>query len=69
MSIPPLWARTNNIKPIIRDGRIIDMSFGFAFLKDGKSKYRLYFRDSYLLLPDYLKNLANNFNVIFLRSA
>jgi hypothetical protein len=33
---------TETIRPIIRDGRIIDLKFSFG-------KYKLYFRDSYLL--------------------
>lgn len=53
---------SNNIDPIIRDGRIIDLRFGFVS-GDGKSKYFLYFRDSYLLLPDSLGRLATNFSV------
>jgi hypothetical protein len=36
------------IKPIIRDGRIIDLKFPFY---NGNNKINLYFRDSYLLLP------------------
>ena len=53
-----LSSLTDKIKPIIRDGRIIDLKFSF-----GSNNYILYFRDSYLLLPSSLKKLANNFNV------
>lgn len=49
---------SNDIKPIIRDGRIIDLRFIFD-----TNKYSIYFRDSYLLLPSSLKKLAKNFNV------
>jgi len=55
-----LSSLSNNIKPIIRDGRIIDLSFEFG---EGKTKYKLYFRDSYLLLPASLRSLAKNFKV------
>lgn len=51
---------SNNIKPIIRDGRIIDLRFNFKY---SNSHYSLYFRDSYLLLPSSLSSLAKNFNV------
>jgi hypothetical protein len=47
----------NRLNPIIREGRIIDLRFPFG------SKYSLYFRDSYLLLPSSLAELAINFNV------
>jgi len=49
---------SNDIKPIIRDGRIIDLRFIFD-----TNKYSIYFRDSYLLLPSSLKKLSKNFNV------
>ena len=48
---------SDKIQPIIRDGRLINLSFKFA------NKYTLFFRDSYLLLPDTLQKLANNFKV------
>jgi len=48
---------SNNIRPIIRDGRLIDIRFNF------NNNYNIYFRYSLLLLPSYLKKLANNFNV------
>lgn len=48
---------SDNIKPIIRDGRYINLRLEFA------DKYTLYFRDSLLLLPAPLRNLAKNFNV------
>jgi hypothetical protein len=47
----------DNIKPIIRDNKILDIKYKFA------NKYTLYFRDSYLLLPLSLENLCLNFNV------
>ena len=53
---------TINIKPIIRDGRIIDLKFSF-YLYDNKNMINLYFRDSYLLLPSSLDKLAVNFGV------
>lgn len=45
------------VKPIIRDGKIIDLKFYF------NKSYFLSFRDSYLLLPASLKDLAINFKV------
>jgi len=48
------------IKPIMRDGRIIDLKFTFNI---GKTNFVLFFRDSYLLLPSSLAKLAINFNV------
>lgn len=55
-----LSSLSNNIKPIIKDGRIIDLAFAFG---EQKTKYKLFFRDSYLLLPDSLRRLAINFKV------
>lgn len=46
---------SNQIKPIIREGQIIDLRFKFA------QKYSLYFRDSLLILPGSLRSLAENF--------
>jgi DNA polymerase type B, organellar and viral len=48
---------TKKIKPIIRDGRIIDIKCVFD------KGYTVYFRDSFLLLPSSLRKLAENFNV------
>ena len=48
------------IKPVIRDGRIMDLKFSFEF---NNTKFNLFFRDSYLLLPSSLRKLAINFNV------
>jgi hypothetical protein len=48
---------SDKIKPVIRDGRIIDIKFSFG------KEYNLYFRDSYLLLPASLRDLARNFKV------
>lgn len=47
-----------NIKPIIREGRLIDVR-----VKYNNNKSTLYFRDSYLLLPDSLEKLATAFKV------
>lgn len=47
---------SDNVQPIIKDGQIIEIKFYF-------SKYFLYFRDSLLLLPSPLANLAQMFNV------
>ena len=44
------------IRPIIRDGRMIELKISWK-------KYSVYFRDSYLLLPSSLKKLAINFGV------
>ena len=45
------------IRPIIREGRLIDIRMTYL------NKYHIYFRDSLLLLPSSLKKLAINFNV------
>jgi hypothetical protein len=59
--IRPLSELTNNlIKPIIRDGRIIDLKFPFSI---NNNNFNIFFRDSFLLLPGSLKKLAINFNV------
>ena len=47
---------SDEIKPIIRDNKILDIKFKFA-------SYTIYFRDSYLLLPLSLAKLAISFNV------
>jgi len=47
----------DNVIPIKRDGNFINIKLIFA------NKYCLYFRDSFLLLPSSLRNLAINFNV------
>jgi hypothetical protein len=51
---------SNKIKPIIRDGRIINLKVGFESV-DKKSKYYVEFRDSYLLLTTSLENLGKTF--------
>lgn len=57
----PLSELTNIlIKPVIRDGRIIDLKFPFSI---NNKNFNIFFRDSFLLLPDSLKKLAKNFNV------
>jgi hypothetical protein len=53
-----LSSLSDNIKPIIRDGRIIDLKFTFS-----SNNYVLNFRDSFLLLPSSLDKLTKNFNV------
>jgi len=45
------------VQPLLRDGRYIDLRFNFA------NKYKLYFRDSLLLLPASLRHLAKEFDV------
>lgn len=47
----------DNVLPIKRDGNFINIKLIFA------NKYCLYFRDSFLLLPSSLRNLAENFKV------
>jgi|SRR5882672_552883 len=51
-----LSSLADKLIPIIRDGRIIDLKFKYG-------KNNLYFRDSFLLLPSSLANLAINFGV------
>jgi hypothetical protein len=48
---------SDNIKPIIKDNDIINLLVSFA------NKYKVSFRDSYLLLPSSLKDLTKAFNV------
>ena len=48
---------SENIKPIIRNGQILDLRFKYS------KKYTLFFRDSLLLLPATLRSLATNFYV------
>ena len=49
---------SDNIKPIINDNKFIDISFSF-----NNGKYKLHFRDSFLMLPSSLRKLAKSFNV------
>jgi hypothetical protein len=53
-----LTSLSDNIDPIIKDNDIINLLFKFS------NKYCIYFRDSYLLFPSSLKELAKAFNVI-----
>jgi hypothetical protein len=48
---------SNNIKPIIKDNEIINLTVKFI------EKNNIYFRDSYLMLPESLKDLAKSFKV------
>jgi hypothetical protein len=52
---------SNYIKPIIRDGRIINLKV--EFYSKNKNKYYIEFRDSYLLLPASLENLGKSFTL------
>ena len=55
---------SDDIKPIVRDGKMIELRFKYN--KDDKGKYKntLYFRDSLLLLlPTSLADLAINFKL------
>lgn len=55
---------SDNIKPVIRDGRIIDLRFKFNLKNSSSNKnYTLYFRDSYLMLPSSLSKLAKQLKV------
>ena len=49
---------SNDIKPIINDGNFINIIF-----KYNNGKYKLYFRDSLLMLPSSLRKLAKSFYV------
>nr|YP_010697769.1 hypothetical protein P1R16_mgp27 [Porodaedalea niemelaei]WCF76665.1 hypothetical protein [Porodaedalea niemelaei] len=51
----------HKIRPVIRDGRIINIALDYGITK--YTKYTIYFRDSYLLLSSSLSTLAKNFNV------
>jgi len=56
---------SNNIKPVIRDGRIINLKVVYySTLNTNKNNNKYYyveFRDSYLLLTTSLENLGKNF--------
>lgn len=54
---------TNNIKPVIRDGRIINLKVVYypTLRKNKNISYYVEFRDSYLLLTTSLENLGNTF--------
>nr|YP_009690222.1 DNA polymerase family B [Porodaedalea pini]QEG57002.1 DNA polymerase family B [Porodaedalea pini] len=49
------------IRPVIRDSNIINIALDYDITKH--TKYTIYFRDSYLLLPASLDSLAKNFNI------
>lgn len=49
---------SNNINIIMKDSKIINLQYKF-----GDNKYSISFRDSFLLLPSSLRNLAISFNV------
>ena len=59
------------VKPIIRDNKIIQLSFIFTIEKtqginnknNKARKYTIIFYDSFLLLPASLKNLSKSFNI------
>ena len=52
-------AKINNysLKPQIKDGKILNLRLNY-----GKN-YNIYFRDSYLLMPESLEKLAKSMNV------
>ena len=54
---------SHKIQPVIRDNRIVDLRFSYNIKNDKKTFYFLFFRDSYLLLPSSLRDLAKSFNV------
>ena len=49
---------SDNLNTIINDGKFVDLKFSFA-----QDKYKIYFRDSLLMLPSSLKKLCKSFNV------
>ena len=56
------YKNINKIKPIIKDSKFINLEIYFKV--DGKDKiFKVSFRDSYLLLPNSLSNLAKAFKV------
>lgn len=63
-------SRLGEVKPIIRDNKIIKLIFIFTIentqennKKNTGRKYRIIFYDSFLLLPASLKNLSMSFNI------
>ncbi len=50
---------SNKVKPIIREGNIINISFKYGY----NNNYTLKFRDSYLILNASLANLAKDFEI------
>jgi DNA polymerase type B, organellar and viral len=47
---------SNNVRPLIKDGRFINVKFTYA-------KYYLYFIYSYLIVPASLRSLSSTFNI------
>ena len=54
---------SDEVLPIIREDKIIEIRLKYGGGKNGKSNYYLVFRDSYLLLSHSLKDLGVVFNV------
>lgn len=54
---------SDDVTPIIREDRIIELRLKYGLDKKGKYQYQLIFRDSYLLLSHSLKDLTNTFQV------
>ena len=54
---------SDQIEPIIRDNKFIELRFHYGKDELGKYKYTLYFRDSLLLLPSSLAKLAKAFDI------
>ena len=57
------YKKVTNIKPIIKDGKFINLDVFFKADNSPKT-YKITFRDSYLLLPSSLSKLAKAFDVI-----
>lgn len=54
---------SDDIHPIIKDNKIIDLRMKYGKNDKGKYNYTLYFRESLLMLPGSLSNLAKSFKV------
>lgn len=66
MKIISSVVESENIKPVIRDGRIINLKVSFEVVKNkiktkSKNKYYVEFRDSYLLITASLEKLGKTF--------
>ena len=54
---------SDEIIPVIRDDKIIELRLKYGLDREGRPRYQLIFRDSYLLLSHSLKDLTKFFNV------
>jgi hypothetical protein len=51
------------LSPVMKDGKLINLKFSWLTSINQRQYYNLDFRDSILMLPNYLRKLAKAFNV------